>query len=104
MPAPGVRLELASLVENLPANRNVSNIYGINNRGDMIGYSMKDFNVMGVFLLKRLDASNDDSSDNANNTENTLSPSAGKKPRPIPPQAASIIRRRLQSQPVKDKI
>ena len=55
VPEPGVRLNLADLVENLPPGLNLGFILDINNRGDMIGL---DFFGGGTFLLKRV--SNED--------------------------------------------
>jgi hypothetical protein len=53
VPEPGVRLNLADLVENLPLGRNLSEIFGVNDHGDMIG---SDF-FWGFFLLERTGAS-----------------------------------------------
>jgi hypothetical protein len=50
VPRPGVRLDLADLVENLPPGQNLAVILGINNHGDMIG--------LGDFLLERVMRSN----------------------------------------------
>jgi hypothetical protein len=50
VPKPGVRLNLADLVENLPLGLNLSDILDINNHGDMIG---RDFLGGGSFLLER---------------------------------------------------
>lgn len=57
VPKPGVRLNLADLVGNLPAQQIPSNIIDINNHGDMIGYSQRNFTIMDVFLLERIGAS-----------------------------------------------
>ena len=46
VPSPGVRLDLADLVENLPPGQDLAVIIGINNHGDMIG--------RGDFLLERM--------------------------------------------------
>jgi len=48
VPTPGVRLDLAGLVENLPPTQHLDVILGINNHGDMIG-----FGDQGGFLLVR---------------------------------------------------
>jgi hypothetical protein len=48
---PGVRLNLADLVENLPLGLNLSLILDINNHGDMIGL---DFFGGGSFLLEHI--------------------------------------------------
>jgi hypothetical protein len=48
VPKPGVRLNLAGLVENLPSPQTLSFIVGINDRGDLIG-----FGDLGGFLLDR---------------------------------------------------
>jgi hypothetical protein len=49
VPRPGVRLDLADLVENLPAGQNLASTIGINNHGNMIGYGQQ-----GSFLLLRV--------------------------------------------------
>jgi hypothetical protein len=54
VPKPGVRLNLADLVENLPAGQNPNFILDINNHGNMIGYSTRDFSIQDVFLLERI--------------------------------------------------
>ena len=46
VPSPGVRLDLADLVENLPPGQDLAVIIGINNHGNMIG--------RGDFLLERM--------------------------------------------------
>ena len=48
VPTPGVRLDLAGLVDNLPPGQNLDFILGINNHDDMIG-----FGDQGSFLLVR---------------------------------------------------
>ncbi len=48
VPTPGVRLDLAGLVENLPSGQNLAYTFGINNHGDMFG-----FGDQGSFLLVR---------------------------------------------------
>jgi hypothetical protein len=53
VPRPGVRLDLADLVENLPAGQELRLITDMNNRGTMIGTSSSGAN----FLLERVDAS-----------------------------------------------
>jgi hypothetical protein len=57
VPKPGVRLNLADLVENLPAQQIPSYILDINNHGDMIGYSERNFTVQDIFLLERIGGS-----------------------------------------------
>ena len=49
VPKPGVRLNLADLVENLPAGQTLSYIFDINNHGDMLGSGEQ-----GSFLLERV--------------------------------------------------
>lgn len=49
VPTPGVRLDLANLVENLPAGQNLAFIVDINNPGDMVG-----FGPQGGFVLMRM--------------------------------------------------
>jgi hypothetical protein len=53
VPKPGVRLNLADLVENLPLGQNLSEILDINNHGDMIGWSVEGFSIQDAFLLER---------------------------------------------------
>jgi hypothetical protein len=53
VPKPGVRLNLADLVENLPAGQNPNVIIDINNHGDMLGWSVEGFSIQDVFLLER---------------------------------------------------
>lgn len=52
VPKPGTRLNLADLIENLPVGQNLISIFGINNRGDLLG-----FGDQGSFLLERIDES-----------------------------------------------
>lgn len=52
VPEPGVRLNLADLIENPPEGLNLSLIADINNEGNMIG---SDFFSGSSFLLERLD-------------------------------------------------
>jgi hypothetical protein len=49
VPKPGVRLNLADLVENLPSGQNLRHIFDLNNHGDMLGSGDH-----GSFLLQRL--------------------------------------------------
>jgi hypothetical protein len=49
VPEPGVRVNLADLVENLPVGANLSRILDINNHGDMVGRGSH-----GAFLLERI--------------------------------------------------
>jgi hypothetical protein len=55
VPKPGVRLNLADLVENLPSGQKLSNISGINNKGDIIGINVQNFAIQDTFLLERID-------------------------------------------------
>lgn len=50
VPKPGVRLNLADLVENLPPGTRLTQIQDINNHGDMFGFSTD----IGAFLLERI--------------------------------------------------
>jgi len=52
VPKPGVRLNLADLVENLPLGAKLSNINDINNKGDMIGFGCSEAGCFS-FLLER---------------------------------------------------
>ena len=54
VPKPGVRLNLADLVENLPSGQNVAYILDMNNPGNMIGFSAINFNITDMFLLERI--------------------------------------------------
>ena len=54
VPKPGVRLNLADLVENLPSGQNVAYILDMNNPGNMIGFSAIKFNITDMFLLERI--------------------------------------------------
>lgn len=51
VPKPGVRLNLANLVENLPSGADLFSIRDLNNHGNMIGFSFS----LGEFLLERID-------------------------------------------------
>jgi hypothetical protein len=55
VPKPGVRLNLAGLVKNMPPDQNLFTILDINNKGDMVGLSVKDFTIQDAFLLERYD-------------------------------------------------
>ncbi|MEH1789342.1 MAG: hypothetical protein V7L23_28125 [Nostoc sp.] len=61
IPQPGVRLNIADLVTNLPAGQDLQNIFCINNNGSMIGVDSKG----SYFLLKRINTNSldDDSLD-----------------------------------------
>jgi hypothetical protein len=50
IPKPGVRLNIADLVKNLPSGVKLRTIFDLNNRGDMLGFDGQD----SAFLLKRL--------------------------------------------------
>ncbi len=83
VPKPGVRLNLADLVENLPAGQDLFFITDMNNHGDMIGSSSTGSN----FLLQRGGAAE----------AQAIAPpatAAGKiKRHGIPPRAAAILHR-----------
>jgi hypothetical protein len=49
VPEPGVRLNLADLVENLPSGQTLDWIFSINNHGDILG-----FGAQGDFLLEHI--------------------------------------------------
>jgi hypothetical protein len=49
VPKPGVRLNLADLVENLPSGQNLRYIFDLNNHGDVLGSGDQ-----GSFLLERV--------------------------------------------------
>jgi hypothetical protein len=94
VPKPGVRLNLADLVENLPPQQNVSLIININNHGDMIGYSAPNFAIKDVFLLERMDTKGAASSAAAN-TAHTSSSDMENGQHAIPAAAATILRRHM---------
>ena len=93
VPKPGVRLNLADLVENLPLGAQLSYILDINNKGDMIG-----INFSGVggfyFLLKRLDFAEPVSSLSAVAAALAASGMTN-KPLAIPPAVAAILRSKI---------
>jgi len=81
VPEPGVRLNLADLVVNLPVGQDLFLITGLNNQGDMIGVSSGG----GNFLLQRLD-------DEEASSRSFARPVV-QKTRAIPPVMAAIQRR-----------
>jgi hypothetical protein len=85
VPKPGVRLNLADLVENLPSEQNLRYIFDINNHGDLLG-----FGSLGSFLLERVDATGLVSS-----TAPTPSADVKNDRRPIPPAAMAMPRRHI---------
>ncbi|HEY9824293.1 MAG TPA: hypothetical protein V6D19_02530 [Stenomitos sp.] len=95
VPKPGVRLNIADLVTNMPPNRNISFVDSLNNHGDMIGSSCINFSCNGTFLLERLDGSRA-----ASSHININRHISGKK-RHLPAKAASLLRRKLQSHKLK---
>ncbi len=54
VPQPGVRLNLADLVENLPAGQGLQYIISLNAHGDMIGIDCPGFICSPYFLLQRI--------------------------------------------------
>jgi hypothetical protein len=82
VPRPGVRLDLAGLVQNLPSGQNLAVIFGINNHGDMIGFSDEG----STFLLVRVDATT-----SASSTTSTSPSGAKNDQQPISPSAALAI-------------
>jgi len=50
-----MRLNVADSVENMPADQKLSTILDINNKGDMIGYSLSSYFVTDTYLLQRID-------------------------------------------------
>lgn len=79
VPNPGVRLNLADLVGNLPDGQDLSAIIDMNNHGDMIG-----FGSQGDFLLQRIVATG---------PQAFATPKVKNKPHAIPPVIAAIRRR-----------
>ncbi|WP_028212326.1 hypothetical protein [Paraburkholderia mimosarum] len=89
VPGPGVRLNLANLVVNLPAGQDLFLISDLNNNGDMIGSSSTQAN----FLLQRL---------NAGDQQVYTTPLVKITPHAIPPVIAMMRSRlRQQSGPAK---
>ncbi|MFP3565482.1 hypothetical protein [Paraburkholderia sp. SIMBA_030] len=72
VPRPGVRLNLADLVVNLPVGQDLRLITDLNNHGDMIGSSSTGAN----FLLQRLDQGDPQRYPTpvVNNTRHTIPP------------------------------
>jgi hypothetical protein len=83
VPKPGVRLNLADLVGNLPSGQDLRAINDINNHGDMIG-----FGTQGSFLLEKVDSA-------ALVSSTTPTPSSEAKQHTLP--AALVIQQRLMS-------
>jgi hypothetical protein len=79
VPKPGVRLNLADLVVNLPLGQDLFFISAINNHGDMIGS-----NSSGNFLLQRNDATS---------SHSFATPVVKNERRAIPPVIAAMQRR-----------
>jgi hypothetical protein len=90
VPKPGVRLNLADLVENLPPEQDLSLIEQINNHGDMIGSGPQ-----GTFLLQRIDATEPQSFATPDGTSQLASGVKDER-RAIPPAAAAMLRRYVQ--------
>jgi hypothetical protein len=86
VPKPGVRLNLADLVENLPSGVNLSYIFDINNHGDMIGVDVYG----GEYLLVRVDAT-----ESAPSTAAAPAPSLskGNGQQAIPPATSAMLHR-----------
>jgi hypothetical protein len=84
VPQPGLRLNLADLVVNLPAGQDLFSITDLNNHGDMIGTSSTPAN----FLLQRLETGD---------LQAYPTPVVNNARRAIPPVVA-IMRSRLQPQ------
>jgi hypothetical protein len=87
VPRPGVRLNLADLVVNLPAGQELSSIGDLNNHGDMIGSTSTGVN----FLLQRLE--DDDRQAYATPAVSAL--------RHTIPQGVAMMRSRAQLGPLK---
>jgi len=90
VPKPGVRLNLADLVENLPLGQSLGAIFDINNHGDMIGTG--GFFSGGNFLLERIDATGPQSFATPDGT--TQSPAEGRG-HGVPPAVAAALLRHL---------
>lgn len=56
VPRPGVRLNLADLIENLPSGARLDLVQAINNRGDILGFGITG----NSFLLKRIRSESDE--------------------------------------------
>jgi len=92
VPKPGVRLNLADLVENPPLGLCLSSIGDINNRGDMIGFDGCGISSFS-FLLQRISATGPQSFATPNGT--TQSPSGMKNGGRAIPKAAAIALRAM---------
>jgi hypothetical protein len=85
VPRPGVRLNLADLVVNLPAGQKLSAIADLNDHGDMIGSTSTGAN----FLLQRLEG---------DDRQAYATPAASSARRAIP-LGVAMMRSRLQLGP-----
>jgi hypothetical protein len=85
VPEPGVRLNLADLVGNLPPGQDLRAITWINNHGDMIGFGSQD-----SFLLEKIDSA-------ALVSSTTPTPSSGAKNKQHTLPAALVIQQRHMS-------
>jgi len=92
VPKPGVRLNLADLVGNLPSGQNLSYIFDINNHGDMLGLDDQG----GSFLLERTGAKGSAFS-TAAYTAHTSSPGVENGRRAVPAVAAAMLHRHMLS-------
>jgi hypothetical protein len=91
LPKPGVLLNLADHVINMPQDQKLSIINDMNNNGDMIGTSLQG----DVFLLVRLDEKGHASSEST--VAETLAPSEmTNERRTISPAAEDIMQRHIQ--------
>lgn len=86
VPKPGMRLNLADLVENLPSGQTLFFIQDLNDSGNMIG-----FGDLGSFLLKRIDE--DESCPTPAAATQALSGATDM--RTASPAAAAMLRRRV---------
>lgn len=85
IPKPGVRLNLANLVKNLPSGRKPSSILDINNHGDMIGFD---------FLLERQGVKKPGPT-KVSDAPSELSSGVTNRRYLIPPAALPILRQHL---------
>jgi hypothetical protein len=69
VPKPGVRLDLSALVTNLPTRQRPNRIIDMNNHGDMIGWSLDNFNLNDIYLLERTGAGSSAAASSTSSTE-----------------------------------
>jgi len=79
VPRPGIRLNLADLIENLPSGARLDFVQAINNRGDILGFGLTG----NSFLLKRIRSKSDEQEASA--ASGTAQPAHSSPPQPRKP-------------------